>query len=122
MNMLLLAFSCTCIHDIVFSPRKRKSLLSLPFADHKPLISKGECACALQAGALLESECLFQVFFFSEWQIAALCFFFKPLCPCVANACKRSAGTGGNQNCGHQNDFIDIFSTCIRQLADSPGE
>ena len=33
MHMLLLAFSCTCIHDIVFSPRKKKSLLSLPFAD-----------------------------------------------------------------------------------------
>ena len=43
------AFSCTCIHDIVFSPRKRKSLLSLPFADRVPLISNGECA--LQAGA-----------------------------------------------------------------------
>ena len=38
------AFSCTCIHDIVFSPRKRKSLLSLPFADRVPLISNDECA------------------------------------------------------------------------------
>ena len=30
----------------------------------------------------------------------------KALCLCVANACKRSAGTGGG---GHRNDFIEFF-------------
>ena len=45
----VVAFSCTCIHDILFSPWKKKSLLSLPFTDCEPLISAG--GCALQAGA-----------------------------------------------------------------------
>ena len=43
------AFSCTCVHDIVFSPCTRKSLLSLPFTDREPMISSAESRCKLLA-------------------------------------------------------------------------
>ena len=59
MNMLswIVAFSCMCIHSIVFSPWKRKSLLSLPFTDRETFISAS--GCALQAGWLISLHALF---------------------------------------------------------------
>ena len=75
MNMLLLAFSCTCIHDIVFSPWKRKSLLSLPFTDREPLILTVGALCRRVPNYYRYAffRCLFRVA-----NSCAVFFFFKP--------------------------------------------
>ena len=68
--------SCVCrvYNDIVFSPWKRKVLLSLPYTDREPLISTG--GCALQASALV---IFLHAFFSCLSRVADSCavFFFR---------------------------------------------